>query len=98
MQGVPENILDKKAVSKAADLALLKIDLKVDGLAIESTEAKPGIDVFAVGFPRPNVQGLAAKVTKGVISSSKGMNDDDTIYQIDTAIQPGNSGGPLCSA
>jgi S1-C subfamily serine protease len=86
-----------ETVSKAADLALLKIGIEVDGLTIANTEAKPGSDVFAVGYPQPNIQGLEAKVTKGVISSSKGIDDDSTIYQIDAAIQPGNSGGPLCN-
>lgn len=83
---------------KAADLALLKVDRKVDGLPLLSEEATPGQDVFAIGYPNPAVQGLEVKVTKGVISSGKGLHDDDTEYQIDAAVQPGNSGGPLCDS
>ena len=46
----------------------------------------------------PSLQGIDPKVTKGVISGVKGIGNDDTKYQIDAAIQPGNSGGPLCDS
>ena len=59
-------------------------------------DAEIGEDVFAYGFPNPEYQGIELKITKGIISSSKGYQDDETRYQIDAAIQPGNSGGPLC--
>jgi hypothetical protein len=83
-------------VSKVADLALLKVSESVTGMEIAETDAELGEDVFAVGFPNPTIQGMEVKVTKGVISSSKGFQDDETRYQIDAAVQPGNSGGPLC--
>ena len=84
-------------VSKVADLALLKVDKAIQGIAISNDEAEPGQDVFAIGFPQPTIQGMEVKVTKGVISSSKGFDDDNTRFQIDAAVQPGNSGGPLCN-
>lgn len=85
-------------VSKVVDLAILKVPQSVIGLEISSEEPQPGNDVFAIGYPQPALQGLEAKVTKGVISSSKGLDDDDTRFQIDAAVQPGNSGGPLCDS
>lgn len=85
-------------VSKVADLAILKVAQKVVGIEISDDEPQPGDDVFAIGYPQPTIQGLEAKITKGVISSSKGLEDDDTRFQIDAAIQPGNSGGPLCDS
>jgi S1-C subfamily serine protease len=84
-------------VNKSADLALLKVSESVTGMEIAETDAELGEDVFAVGFPNPTIQGIEVKVTKGVISSSKGFQDDETRYQIDAAVQPGNSGGPLCN-
>lgn len=83
-------------VNEKVDLALLKVSVPVPGIEIAEKEAEPGQDIFAVGFPNPEIQGLEVKVTKGVISSSKGFQDDETRYQIDAAVQPGNSGGPLC--
>ena len=83
-------------VSKVADLAILKVGIKCTGLPILLNEVDPGQDAFALGFPQPSIQGLEIKITKGIISSAKGIEDDDTRFQIDTAVQPGNSGGPLC--
>lgn len=85
-------------VSKAVDLALLKIEEKVEGLPIVEAEAKLGTDVFAIGYPVPTLQGIGVKVTKGIISGDKGVDEDATRFQIDAAIQPGNSGGALCDS
>jgi S1-C subfamily serine protease len=85
-------------VSKVADLALLKVAQKVNGLSILEPEAKTGSDVFAIGYPQPGIQGKDVKVTKGIISGAKGLGDDEAKFQIDAAVQPGNSGGPLCDA
>ena len=37
----------------------------------------------------------SVKVTKGIISSLSGIGNDFTRVQIDAAIKPGNSGGPI---
>ncbi len=84
------------AVSKVADLAILKTAIKSIGIEISTEDPQLGDDIFAIGYPQPLIQGLEAKITKGVVSSTKGLNDDDTRFQIDAAVQPGNSGGPLC--
>jgi len=83
-------------VDKVADLALLKVEKVRKGLVFAAREADLGQDIFAIGFPQPELQGLEVKLTKGVISSRKGMADDDSKFQVDAAVQPGNSGGPLC--
>lgn len=85
-------------IGKVADLALLKVDKAVPGFELPEQDAEPGTDVFAIGYPMPSLQGIDPKVTKGVISGVKGIGNDDTKYQIDAAIQPGNSGGPLCDS
>ena len=54
-----------------------------------------GEDIFTIGFPMPDIQGFSPKMTKGVVSSLNGIQDEDLQYQIDASIQPGNSGGPL---
>jgi S1-C subfamily serine protease len=54
-----------------------------------------GDDVFTIGFPAPQLQGVAPKLTKGNISAASGLEDDPRYFQISIPIQPGNSGGPL---
>lgn len=82
------------------DVALLRVkgqrfpSLPFSGRRI----ANLGEDVFAVGYPRPTLQGASIKVTKGVISSLRGIMDDPHCYQIDASLQPGNSGGPIVDA
>ncbi len=83
-------------VSKIADLAILKAGIMVPGLVLAEEEAEPGTDVYVVGFPRPNMQGIDVKVNKGIVSSRRGLYNNESRFQIDAAIQPGNSGGALC--
>ena len=93
-----DKTLDARLVEadRENDLALLKIEGSFVPLSFaESASAELGQTVFTVGFPMPNLQGFSPKVTKGVLSSLRGMQDDVRNYQIDAAIQPGNSGGPL---
>ncbi len=92
---VPARVLH---VSKVADLAILKADIAVSGLVLAEEEAEPGTDIYVVGFPRPGIQGIDVKVTKGIVSSRRGLSNNETRFQIDAAIQPGNSGGALCDA
>lgn len=84
-------------IDPAVDLALLKASGQTfSPLSFsQETEISLGQDIFTIGFPMPDLQGFSPKMTKGVISSMKGMHDDDKEYQIDAAIQPGNSGGPV---
>lgn len=89
---VPARVL---YVSKTADLAVVKADLAVSGLVLAEEEAELGNDIYVVGFPRPTMQGIDVKVTKGIVSSKR-VGSDESRFQIDAASQPGNSGGALC--
>jgi S1-C subfamily serine protease len=84
------------ATDSANDLAILKIEDTTKALRLSDVGGvKPGESVYAVGFPMPDLQGFSPKVTAGVISALSGLRDDVTKLQIDAAVQPGNSGGPL---
>ena len=52
-------------------------------------------DVFVAGFPFGKSLSSSVKITKGIISSLTGLGDNFSNIQIDAAIQPGNSGGPI---
>lgn len=78
------------------DLAILKIEGQFQALALaRSNTVRKGDSVFTLGFPNPNIQGLAVKFTEGTISSLSGIQDQPNVFQMSVPIQPGNSGGPL---
>jgi S1-C subfamily serine protease len=92
--------LDAKVVETDTldDLAVLKVDGRTfPAIAISPKDSVSlGQEVFTIGFPNIQMQGLEPKYTDGKISSLAGMEDDETEYQISVPVQPGNSGGPLC--
>ena len=75
------------------DLALLRT--KTADCRPLVLDRAPGVkiadEVFAIGNPL----GLTDTVTKGIISSVRRIGDGLELYQIDAALNPGNSGGPL---
>lgn len=78
------------------DLAIIKVNEATKPLVLNLTETvKLGDEITVGGFPNPTIQGTSLKLTRGVISAMKGIQDDTRHYQIDAAVQPGNSGGPL---
>ena len=51
-------------------------------------------DVTAAGYPMISTLGSSIKVTKGIVSALSAPEDFSRI-QLDAAVQPGNSGGPI---
>ena len=90
--------VDAKIISKDKflDLALLKSELKNQNyLEISEKLPKRLQRVIAAGFPFGEKISDDIKFTSGIISSLKGYGDDSTRLQIDAALNPGNSGGPI---
>ena len=84
------------AVDKANDLAILKAPGHHKPLPIaDSSIARRGSVVMTVGYPNIDIQGSEPKVTRGIINSTTGIDNDPRVFQIDLPVQPGNSGGPL---
>lgn len=78
------------------DLALLKSSFKPNFVfPLSSSPAKLMEEVYVAGFPFGHKVSSRIKVTKGIISSLAGLGDDYSRFQIDAAVQPGNSGGPI---
>ena len=84
------------AKDKINDLALLKIDYKPEYFFLPSKE-NPDIleDIYVAGFPFGKNLSSNVKATKGIVSSLSGIEDNYSQFQIDAALQPGNSGGPI---
>ena len=62
---------------------------------MRKSEVKGGEDVIVAGLPYCEMFSKTIKVTKGIVSSTRGVGDDSGQFQIDAAVQPGNSGGPI---
>ena len=83
------------------DVAIIRIDAPRSVLSpvefADSSDLKVGMRVFAIGNPF----GLERTMTTGIISSInrslqiRGNRTIKSIIQIDAAVNPGNSGGPL---
>tara|TARA_A100001015_G_scaffold60578_1_gene66786 strand:- start:118 stop:1800 length:1683 start_codon:yes stop_codon:yes gene_type:complete len=87
------NILKTDQVN---DLGLIKGDYTSPNfLSIKSDGAEFGEDIVAFGYPLRGILSSSVKLTRGIVSSLSGLNDNYSEIQIDAAIQPGNSGGPV---
>ncbi len=78
------------------DVAVLKTDYRSKNyIKINEDGAKLGEDVIAVGYPLAGKLSDSVKITRGIVSSLSGINNNIGQIQIDAALQPGNSGGPV---
>jgi len=84
------------ATDKNLDLALLKVDIKPKNyLNISKNNVNKLDKVFVAGYPLGKALSDDLKFTQGVVSSLKGFQDNSNEIQIDAAINPGSSGGPI---
>ncbi len=84
------------ALDERNDLALLRGEYRNKNyLNINVMGAEFGEDIMAFGFPLAENLSSSVKLTRGIVSSLSGPNNDISLIQIDAAIQPGNSGGPV---
>jgi len=87
------NILDTDTKN---DVGLVKGKFKnTKYLNIKSEGAELGEDIVAFGYPLVDTLSDSVKLTKGIVSALAGPNNNFAMIQIDAALQPGNSGGPV---
>ena len=78
------------------DVAVLKTNFRSRSfIKINDEGAKLGENVIAVGYPLAGRLSDSVKITRGIVSSLSGINNNISQIQIDAALQPGNSGGPV---
>jgi S1-C subfamily serine protease len=84
------------AVDEANDIALLRIEAQ--GLRFlplfESENVEVGQDIRVMGFPMSSELGENIKVTRGIVTGIN-LKQDVKRFQVDAAVNPGNSGGPM---
>ncbi len=91
-----EVFLNILATDMANDIGLVKGKFKnKEYLNIKTDGAELGEDIIAFGYPLSQTLSDSVKLTKGIVSSLTGLGNNTSQIQIDAAIQPGNSGGPV---
>ena len=81
----------KSLISK---LGITVVPLASDGL-LRSEDVELGERVLVAGYPYGDIFSNTIKVTGGMVSANRGFGDDTGQFQMDAAVQPGNSGGPI---
>lgn len=84
------------AIDENFDLALLLVTGEAGASPARFAEkpARLNSDITVVGYPLPDLLG-GLNVTRGSVTSLKGMGGDGVRMQISAPVQPGNSGGPV---
>lgn len=93
-----EELVDAEIVrvDEENDLALLRVDAIRKPLLIRQRHSlERGTEVVALGYPLVPLQGREQKATFGHINALSGLQGDPRYTQLDAAVQPGNSGGPV---
>jgi S1-C subfamily serine protease len=78
-------------------LGLRVVPLSSNGL-LRSDDVELGERLLVAGFPYGDIFSNTIKVTGGMVSAIRGIGDDTGQFQMDAAVQPGNSGGPIYDA
>ncbi|MBL9046915.1 MAG: trypsin-like peptidase domain-containing protein [Tabrizicola sp.] len=96
IDGVPATLIAK---DEAFDLALLRVSPPPPDTpaAFAEKPARLNSDVTVIGYPLIELLG-GINVTRGAVTSLKGMGGDSVMIQISAPVQPGNSGGPVVNA
>ena len=78
------------------DLALLKGAFRPTSIfSLSRKNPKLMQEIFVAGYPFGKNISSSVKVTRGIVSSLTGLGNNISNMQIDAAVQPGNSGGPI---
>ena len=62
---------------------------------MRSEDVAGGEEIFVAGFPFGNLVSDQMKLTDGIVSATKGLDNDVSQFEISSVLRRGNSGGPI---
>ncbi|MDC3269992.1 trypsin-like peptidase domain-containing protein [Alphaproteobacteria bacterium] len=78
------------------DLSLLKANIKTNyNFSLAKEDIGLLEDIYIAGFPFGYDLSTSVKVTQGIVSALSGLENNFARFQVDAALQKGNSGGPI---
>lgn len=89
-----ENAGTNKDDSAERKSGLRVVPVSGDGV-LRGDDVSLGERVVVAGFPFGDVFSSTIKVTGGLVSATRGLANNTSQFQLDAAVQPGNSGGPI---
>ena len=94
--GGRKHYLNVITTDQVNDLGLLQGNYKNPKyLEIDIEGPNLGEEIVTMGYPLGSFTGAGVKITKGIVSSLSGPGNNYSEFQIDAAIGPGSSGGPV---
>ena len=94
LQTVSMEMASADTKSFVEKLAIQIVPVLSEGL-MRSEDVNGGEEILVAGYPLGNMVSDTMKVTKGIVSATKGMDNDVSQFEIDAVIRKGNSGGPI---
>ena len=84
------------AYDEILDIALLKAKVKNKNyIKFSNSSPTKAQNILVAGYPYGKDISDDLKITSGIINSLKGIKNNTSMLQIDAAVNPGNSGGPI---
>ena len=62
---------------------------------MRSEDVRGGEEILVAGYPLGDMVSDTIKVTRGIVSATKVIDNDVSLFEIDAVIRKGNSGGPI---
>ncbi len=91
--------ISMEMASSDTKLFVQKLSIQIvpvlSGGLMRSEDVNGGEEILVAGYPLGNMVSDTMKVTKGIVSATKGMDNDVSQFEIDAVIRKGNSGGPI---
>ena len=94
LQTVSMEMASADTKSFVQKLAIQIVPVLSGGL-MRSDDVVGGEEIFVAGYPLGNMVSDQMKLTDGIVSATKGLDNDVSQFEISSVVRKGNSGGPI---